>query len=106
MTVDDPELEGNLRDVLEILWHDGDAIRPGIGRSVVRNLRLMARMGYFLEEEVARRFPSFPVRSGVFGWREYLPPLSAELERLAERWDRDDVAPTPEPVHALKAPGA
>jgi polysaccharide pyruvyl transferase WcaK-like protein len=87
MTVDDPELEVNLRDTLDVLWEDGDALRAGIGRCVVSNLKRMARMGYFFEEEVARRFPSFPVRSGVVDWREYLPVLSPELEQLVERYD-------------------
>lgn len=100
MTVDDPDLEANLSDVLEMLWNDADAIRPGIGRSVVRNLKLMARMGHFLEAEVARRFPDFPVRTGVVPWREYLPSLSAKLEALVERWDDDSTE------HAAAAGGA
>lgn len=106
MTVDDPELEGNLRDVLEVLWHDGPAIQPGIGRCVVRNLKSMARMGHFLEEEVARRFPDFPVRSGVVGWREYLPVLSPELEQLAERWDSDEVEVAAQETPAAEVRGA
>ncbi len=87
MTVDEPELEANLRDTLDVLWEDGDALRDGIGRCVVRNLKRMARMGVFLEEETARRFPAFPVRSGVVDWREYLPPLSEELSDLVRRFD-------------------
>jgi hypothetical protein len=46
-------------------------------------------MGHFLEAEVSRRFPDFPVRSGVVGWREYLPPLSPALEKLVAQWDED-----------------
>jgi hypothetical protein len=69
------------------LWHDSDAISAGIGRSVVRNLRAMARMGLFLEQEVDRRFPGFPTRSGPVSWREYLPPLSANLTRLVDEYD-------------------
>jgi hypothetical protein len=41
-------------------------------------------MGVYLEEQVARRFPEFPVRKGVLGCEDYLPPLSPELCRLLE----------------------
>ncbi len=94
LEADDPQLESNLRDALDVLDKDGDALRPGIGRAVARNLRRMARMGFFLEREVARRYPDFPVRSGVVAWREYLPPLSGALEELLARWDEGDAAAT------------
>jgi hypothetical protein len=45
----------------------------------------MARMGVYFEEQVARRYPEFPIRSGVLGWEDYLPPLSPALRELAER---------------------
>ena len=48
----------------------------------------MARMGIYFEEQVARRYPEFPVRTGVLGWEDYLPPLSpgfAEPARRAQR---------------------
>jgi hypothetical protein len=45
----------------------------------------MARMGIYLEEQVARRYPEFPVRTGVHGWEEYLPPLSPTQRKLLER---------------------
>jgi len=53
-------------------------------RTVARNLQTMARMGIYLEEQVARRFPEFPVRRGVLGWEQYLPPLSPLLHELLE----------------------
>lgn len=87
LNVDAPELSRDLSDVMRQLWHDSDAISTGIGRSVVRNLRAMARMGLFLEQEVARRFPGFSTRSGPVPWMEYLPPLSAHLRLLVERYD-------------------
>ena len=64
-----------------------DAIRDGMGRSVVRNLKTMARMGVFLERAVHQRYPEFPVRSGVHSWEEYLPPLSSNLEQLVETYE-------------------
>jgi polysaccharide pyruvyl transferase WcaK-like protein len=97
LTVDAPDLARDLSDVLRQLWHDSDAISTGIGRSVVRNLRAMARMGLFLEQEVDRRFPGFPTRSGPVSWREYLPPLSANLTRLVDEYD----APETGEVRAL-----
>ena len=87
LTVDDPALETKLVAVMEHLVSDADAIRDGIGRSVVRNLKTMARMGIFLERAVHQRYPEFPVRSGVHRWEEYLPPLARNLERLVETYD-------------------
>jgi polysaccharide pyruvyl transferase WcaK-like protein len=94
LTVDDPELGPKLADILDQLWLDGEAIRVGIGRSVVRNLKSMARMGLFFEQEVRRRFPDFETRSGLVPWEEYLPPLDPVLTAICERFDE---SPTPAP---------
>jgi polysaccharide pyruvyl transferase WcaK-like protein len=87
LTVDDPDLDTKLIAVMERLVSDADSIRDGIGRSVVRNLKTMARMGVFLERAVHRRYPEFPVRSGVYSWEEYLPALTPDLERLVETYE-------------------
>jgi polysaccharide pyruvyl transferase WcaK-like protein len=87
LTVDDPDLETKIVAVMERLVSNADAIRSGIGRSVVRNLKTMARMGVFLERAVHQRYPEFPVRSGVHSWEEYLPPLAENLERLVETYE-------------------
>jgi hypothetical protein len=42
-------------------------------------------MGVYFEAQVARQYPEFPVRTGVLGWEEYLPPLSPRLQQLLER---------------------
>ena len=84
MNVDDPDLEARTLAALEILDRDGERIADGIARTVVRNLKLMARMGVFFEELVARHFPEFPVRQGVLSWEDYLPPLGPGLCRLVE----------------------
>ena len=115
MTVDQPDLEDRLFDALGVLWTDAEVVRAGIARCVVRNLKRMARMGLFLEQEVGRRFPDFRTRSGPVDWREYLPPLAPNLEQLVEAWDdggdpafpaapgagssgaRTEVAPNPNP---------
>jgi hypothetical protein len=84
MNVDDPDLEARLLTVLEKLATQGEAISVGIGQTVVKNLKVMARMGVYFEEEVQRRYPDFPTRKGEWGWEDYLPPMSNSLKQLAE----------------------
>jgi len=86
LTVDDAELEPKLVAVLETLRSESEAIREGIGHTVVKNLKAMARMGVYLEQHVQQRYPEFPVRSGVHSWEEYLPPLSPTLCHLVETY--------------------
>jgi len=83
MTVDDPELEPKLLSALNILATEGERISDGIARTVVKNLRVMAQMGVFFEEEVQRRYPEFPTRTGEWSWEDYLPPMSDSLKQLA-----------------------
>ena len=87
LTVEDPQLGEKLAGVMERLAGEAEAVRDGMARSVVRNLKTMARMGVFLERAVHERYPEFPVRSGVHSWEEYLPPLSQNLERLVETYE-------------------
>ncbi|HTU40441.1 MAG TPA: polysaccharide pyruvyl transferase family protein [Candidatus Aquilonibacter sp.] len=82
MTVDDPELEGKLLGALEKLSREGETIADGIARTVVRNLKVMARMGVYFEEEVQRRYPEFETRRGEWSWEDYLPPMSSGLKQL------------------------
>src|SRR5271166_6566414 len=82
MTVDDPDLEQKLLAALEILATQGERIADGIARTVVKNLKVMARMGVYFEEEVQRRYPEFPTRQGEWSWEDYLPPLNASLRQL------------------------
>jgi polysaccharide pyruvyl transferase WcaK-like protein len=100
LEADDAGLDANLRDTLDVLDRDGDALRPGIARAVTRNLRRMARMGFYLEREVASRCPEFPVREGLVSWREYLPPMSPALESLLAQWDEGDAAAVTSPSAA------
>ena len=84
MNVDDPDLEQKLLAVLDKLARENESIAAGIGRTVVKNLKLMARMGVYFEEEVQRRYPDFPTRRGEWGWEDYLPPMSEGLRGLVE----------------------
>ena len=86
MNVDDPELESRVLAALDKLCREREEIADGIGRTVVKNLKVMARMGVYFEEEVQRRYPEFPTRSGEWSWEEYLPPLSANLRGLVEAY--------------------
>jgi hypothetical protein len=87
LTVDDADLEPKLLQMMEALVREADPVREGVGRTVVRNLKVMARMGTLLEDTIRRTYPEFPLRSGVLSWEEYLPPLSKTLRDLAERFD-------------------
>ena len=86
MNVDDPDLEQKLLLALDKLAREGESIAQGIGRTVVRNLKVMARMGVYFEEEVQRRYPDFSTRKGEWSWEDYLPPMSPELRSLIEAY--------------------
>jgi polysaccharide pyruvyl transferase WcaK-like protein len=83
LRVDDSDLEEKLVAILNHLDQETGAIREAIYSTVVRNLQLMARMGTYLEANVARRYPEFPIHRGARSWEEYLPPMSPRLEQLA-----------------------
>jgi hypothetical protein len=82
MNVDDPDLAERTLVALDVLDRERERIADGIGRTVVRNLKLMARMGVYFEEEVQRRYPEFPTRRGEWSWEDYLPPMGAGLREL------------------------
>ena len=91
LTVDDPELEPKLLQMMETLVKEAEDVREGIGQTVVRNLKVMARMGTFLEDAVHHQYPEFPIRRGVLSWEDYLPPLSESLLHLLEHYDSSPV---------------
>src|SRR5437667_1682642 len=86
MNVDDPDLEPRLLVAMNKLCRESESIAAGIGRTVVRNLKVMARMGVYFEEEVQRRYPDFPMRKGERSWENYLPPMSEHLHQLVETY--------------------
>ena len=87
LAVEDPDLGPKLLEVMERLVVEADAVRDSIGRTVVSNLKGMARMAAFLEDELRKTYPEFPLRKGVLSWEDNLPPLSKELTDLVERYD-------------------
>jgi polysaccharide pyruvyl transferase WcaK-like protein len=84
MKVDETDLAEKILVALCALDAEADEIRDACGRIVARNLQVMARMGTYFEERVSRQYPEFPLRRGVRGWEEYLPPMSPELRALVE----------------------
>jgi polysaccharide pyruvyl transferase WcaK-like protein len=84
MNVDEPDLAEKILAALHALDAEAEEIREACGQVVARNLQMMARMGVYFEERVARQYPEFPLRRGVLGWEEYLPPLGRELRELLE----------------------
>lgn len=87
LEVADPDLAEKLAPVLEKLLLQPESIRKGIGQTVARNLKLMARMGVYFQEQLSQRYPEFPVRIGRLSWEDYLPPLSPSLEQLVETYE-------------------
>jgi len=92
LTVEDPDLGPKLLEVMERLVVGADEIRESIGRTVVSNLKGMARMATFLEEEVRKTYPEFPLRKGVLSWEDNLPPLPKELMDLVEQYETSATA--------------
>ena len=92
LNVDDPDLEPKLLQVMESLVTEAEAIRENIGKTVVSNLKAMARMATFLEDEVRRTYPEFPLRRGVVRWEDNLPPLNENLRKLVDTYDRTPAA--------------
>ncbi len=85
MRVDESGLADKIVAALRALDSQAEEIPEAMERTVARNLQLMARMGTYFEEQVARRYPQFPVRQGVLGWEDYLPPLGPGLIKLLEK---------------------
>ncbi len=86
LNVDDPDLEERLYSIMGKLQREHETIRDGIGRTVAKNLKMMAKMGVYFEEHVQRRYPEFPIRRGLQNWEDYLPPLSPNLRHLLENY--------------------
>ena len=79
------ELEDKIVEALRALDAHAEQMHFEMGGVVARNLQLMARMGTYFEEQVARRYPEFPIRGGLLSWEDYLPPLSPLLRGLVEK---------------------
>jgi polysaccharide pyruvyl transferase WcaK-like protein len=89
LEVDDPELDEHLLAQMERVYANGDEVKDGIGRSVVKNLERMGNMGQFLVDHVRTFHPSFPFASGLGSdgdpWR-HLPALGPTALSLCEAY--------------------
>ncbi len=65
--------------MMETLVAESESIRQGIGDTVVRNLKVMARMGVIFEDLMRRQYPEFPLRGGVRSWEEVSSRRSAKI---------------------------
>src|SRR6266436_2814344 len=92
ITVDDPDLGPKMLQMMETLVAETESIRESIAQAVVRNLKVMARMGVVFEDLMRLQYPEFPLRGGVRSWEEYLPPLGENLVRLAQKYDVSEAA--------------
>ena len=64
MRVDEPDLGDKIVDALRALDAEADGIREAMGRTVARNLQLMARMGVYFEDADRAALPGI---SGAHG---------------------------------------
>lgn len=87
LEVDDPVLQDKLLEILRRMPKEKEEIQAGIGKTVAKNIKMMARMGVYLENQIRRNYPDFPLRGGLRSWEEYLPPLSPKLQSLLDRYD-------------------
>lgn len=87
VNANDENLESKLLAILEGLGRESEAIKDGIGRAVVKNLKLMARMGELFERCVRATHPEFPTLARERTWEKYLPPSAPHLVRLVEKYE-------------------
>lgn len=87
--VDAPDLGELLLERMERAWTEREALRDGIERTVVRNLRRMGHMGAMLVDHARARHPELPFAEhlGEHGdpWA-HLPPLAPRLAALRDAW--------------------
>jgi polysaccharide pyruvyl transferase WcaK-like protein len=92
LEVDQPDLAEALSARMEHAWAHREEMRDGIERTVVRNLRRMGHMGAMLVDHVRARHPEMPFADGLGEhgdpW-DHLPPLSARLAELRDRFAPD-----------------
>ena len=91
---DDPDLEPKLEILLSLLLTQSEEISSSLGGTVVRNLKTMARMGVYLQQQVVECYPEFPIRSSHLSWEDYLPTLSQNLIRLVKQFEHQSSGST------------
>jgi hypothetical protein len=86
LRVEDDDLGTRILDGLRLLDRDAEKFREESLRFVPTQLALMGQMGIDFADEIARVYPDMPRRDVLRDPLRYLPPLSAELNRLLEAY--------------------
>ena len=74
MRVDEPELADKISPRSAALDAEAEEIRDACGRIVARNFQMWRAWALF-RGSCRPPLSGFPIRTGVLGWEEYLPPL-------------------------------
>ena len=98
MRVDEPDLGDKIVDALRALDAEADEVRDAMGRTVARNLQLMARMGVYFEEQVRAAIRNFPFARACWAGKNIFRRSALCWRRLLEAAQRsaggDDVSRT------------
>jgi len=77
---------------METLVAEADSVREGIGQTVVRNLKVMARMGTFLERRGPAHLSGISTALRRFFLGRVFAAIEQEFNQLAERYDSSPAA--------------
>jgi polysaccharide pyruvyl transferase WcaK-like protein len=80
--VDDDDLDERLLAAMRSAFRDAERLRHEVMAFVPGQIRRMGEMGLAFADEVQRVYPEFPARDVPRSFEHYLPPLSADLQRL------------------------
>jgi polysaccharide pyruvyl transferase WcaK-like protein len=80
--VDDDDLDERLLAAMQRAFRDAERLRHEVMAFVPGQIRRMGEMGLAFADEVQRVYPEFPARDVPRSFEHYLPPLSADLQRL------------------------
>jgi polysaccharide pyruvyl transferase WcaK-like protein len=80
--VDDEDLDERLLPAMRSAFRERERLRHEVMAFVPGQIRRMGEMGMAFVDEVQRVQPEFPVRDVPRTFEHFLPPLSADLQRL------------------------
>ena len=80
--VDDDDLDERLLQAMRGAWRERERLRHEVMAFVPGQIRMLGEMGIAFSDELQRIHPEFPQRDVPRTFDHFLPPLSAELQRL------------------------
>jgi len=93
LTVDDPDLEPKLLQIMETLFAEAESVRRGHWpHRRPQSQKSWRAWEPFLKTPCAALTPNFHCAPAFFLGKSNLPPLSSNLIQLAERYDSSPVA--------------